>query len=78
MEISNVTTLGPKYRLHSYLGPLGSGLSRRVAIYNHNGAQYCFSVVWDNGKEYGNYYSILSVPLKGLYRGYIGIMEKNM
>ena len=28
---------------------------------------------WDNGKENGNYYSIL-----GLYRGYIGIMEKKM
>ena len=28
---------------------------------------------WDNGKEDGNYYSIL-----GLYWGYIGIMEKKM
>ena len=28
---------------------------------------------WENGKENGNYNSIL-----GLYRGYIGIMEKKM
>ena len=28
---------------------------------------------WDNGKEIGNYYSIL-----GLYGGNIGIMEKKM
>ena len=28
---------------------------------------------WDSGKENANYYSIL-----GLYRGYIGIMEKKM
>ena len=28
---------------------------------------------WDNGKENGNYYSIL-----GLYWGYTGIMERNM
>ena len=32
---------------------------------------------WDNGKENGNYYIIMGYLL-GLYRGYIGIMEKKM
>ena len=32
-----------------------------------------FGLYWDNGKENGNYSSIL-----GLYWGYIGIMEKKM
>ena len=44
-----------------------------------------YSSYWDNGKENGNYYSILGIPLKGfigvilgLYWGYIGIMENEM
>ena len=32
---------------------------------------------WDNGKENGNYYSIIGYIL-GFYWGTIGIMEKKM
>ena len=35
-----------------------------------NYLKYIAVIYRDNGKEHGNYYSI--------YRGYIGIMEKNM
>ena len=46
---------------------------------------YILGLYWDNGKENGNYYNglyrdyrVYTGVILGIYRGYIGIMEKKM